>query len=191
MMGMQPSGGAPEKRLRWLGPMAGPVSRFLNGGAVPSDPFYLTNRTLGQKVGLALLIAIPCLLVIGGIGLAGLGYFDNPPATSPPTSAEQAAARTLPDLDKDINIPVNRDVEVVDAHVEQGPVTKLTGTARNNTGRTIHDAELIFDLTDAAGSRLGAVSARVAAIAPKGTTSFSIAIEQRNAAFALVREIRL
>jgi hypothetical protein len=189
---MSPANARPGKRMAWLGPLAGPVTRLLDGGAAPSDPFYLTNRTLAQRLRQAALIAVPCVLVIAAIGLALLGYF-NRPTTLPPPSAtltpEQVAADVRPNLDPGIRIDANRDVDVMDVHVVRGAGTKVAGTVRNNTGRPILDVELVFDLTDAAGSRLGAVSTRLARIDPKGAASFSFPVEQHDAAFALVREV--
>ena len=191
--GMKPGGAPPEKRMRWLGPLAEPVTRFLDGGAAPSDPFYLTNRTFGQRVRLAVVIAIPCLLVVGAIGLATMGYFDSPQAAAPPAptlTPEQVAAKMLPNIDKDLKIDSNRDIGISDVHVEQGSSTKVAGTATNNTDRAVENVEVVFDLTDATGSRLGAVSTKIARIAPKGSAPFSFAVQQRAAAFALVREIK-
>ena len=190
--GMSPANAQPKKRMAWLGPLAGPVARFLDVGAAPSDPFYLTNRTVTQRLRQAVLIAVPCLLVVAAIGLALLGYFNRPTALPPPAptlTPEQVAADVLPKLDKDIPIEANHDIDVMEVHVVPGRDTKVAGAARNNTDHPIRDTELVFDLTDAAGSRLGAVSTHMALIEPKSTASFSFPVEQHDAAFALVREV--
>lgn len=190
--GLSPAGAKPQTRMAWLGPLAGPVSRFLDGGAAPSDPFYLTNRTRGQKLRQAALIAVPCVLVVAAIGLALLGYFNQPTALPPPSATltpQQVAAEVLPKLDKNVRIDPNRGIDVMGVHVVQGRDTAVAGAARNNTDRPIRDAELVFDLTDAAGSRLGAVRTRLALIQPKATASFSFPVEEHDAAFALVREV--
>jgi hypothetical protein len=88
------------------------------------------------------------------------------------------------------NIEVNKDVQVLEAHVELEGGSKLTGTARNNTDHLIHTAEIVFNLTDQSGSQVGAVSAQVENLAPNATVRFQVPIEQTNAAFALVREVR-
>lgn len=163
------------------------------GGAAPSDPFYLTNRSMGQRIRLAAVIAVPCLLVATAIGLAALGYFDDSTPKAPPAptlTPEQVATKMLPNLDRDLKIDTNKEIEVPDVHVEKGAVTKLAGTIRNNTDRVMENVEVVFDLTDASGSRLGAVSAKVAKVPPKGTADFLFPVEQHEAAFALVREIR-
>jgi hypothetical protein len=49
---------------------------------------------------------------------------------------------------------------------------------------------MIFELADVTGSQLGRVSARVENLAPRATKSFRVPIRQRNAAVALVRELR-
>jgi hypothetical protein len=67
---------------------------------------------------------------------------------------------------------------------------KLVGTVKNNTDRLIRTTEIVLNLTDATGSQLGAVSARVDNLAPNATANFQIPIVQTDAAFALVREIQ-
>lgn len=193
--GMRPSGAAvPQKRLRWLGPLAGPVSRYLDGGANPSDPFYLSNRTLGQRIRLASVIAVPCLAIGVAIWMAALGRFDRQvalatPQPQAPTPAQQEA-KLLPNLDKGLTVSTDRDIEISDVHIEKGAITKVAGVAHNTTGHAIENAELVFDLADSAGSRLGAVSTRVPRMNSRQATTFSFTVSQHNAAFALVREIR-
>ena len=70
---------APKRELRWLGPLRTPVERFLSGPA-PDDPLYLTNRTAGQKFKSWSLIAIPCLVLAVGIGVALSNLIDPPDA---------------------------------------------------------------------------------------------------------------
>jgi len=66
----------------------------------------------------------------------------------------------------------------------------VAGTVKNNTGRLIHTTEIILNLTDKTGSHLGAVSAQVDNLAPHATMKFQAPIEQKDAAFALVREVQ-
>ena len=191
--GMKPGGSRPTRRMGWLGPLAGPVRRFLDGGAAPSDPFYLTNRTIGHRLRLAVVVAFPCVLVVGAIGLATMGYFGSAHDAARPTPAltpEQVAAKMLPNIDKNLQIESNHDIGVSDVHIEQGSATKVAGTATNNTNHVIQDAELVFDLTDVSGSRLGAVSTKIARLPAKGSAAFSFTVPQRTAAFALVRDIK-
>ena len=177
-------------RLRWLGPLRGLLERVLLRPA-PSDPLYLSNRTFDQKVKLALAIAVPCLIVVGVTAL-GLSHFfhanEHGPATEP--SGAELAAKLLPNLDKVVKIEVNKDVQVLDAHFEREGGMKVVGTVKNNTDHVIHTTEIVLNLADATGSQLGAVSARVDNLAPNATGSFRLPIEQADAAFALVREVR-
>ena len=178
------------KRLRWLGPLRGLLERVLLRPA-PSDPLYLSNRTFDQKVKHGLAIAVPCLIVVGVTAL-GLSHFfhanEHGPAAEP-TGAE-LAAKLLPNLDKVAKIEANRDVEVLEAHVELEGGAKVTGTAKNNTDRLIPATEIILNLTDQSSSLLGAVSVHVDNLAPHATAAFQVPIEETNAAFALVREIQ-
>jgi hypothetical protein len=177
------------KRKGWLGPLGGLVDRILSRPA-PSDPLYLSNRTFDQKVRLALLIAVPCVILTGGVLLLLSNTFqanDTGPAAEP--SAAVLAAKLLPNIDKTIKIEVNKDVQVLEAHVESQGGMKVAGVVKNNTDRMIHTTEIVLNLTDRTGSHLGAVSVKVGDLAPNATVRFQVPIEQKDATFALVREV--
>jgi hypothetical protein len=178
------------KGTRWLGPLRGLTNRVLSRPA-PSDPLYLSNRTFDQRVKLWLAIAVP-VLILAGVTALGLSHFFQAklPGPAPEPSAAVLAAKLLPDVDKAIKIEVNQDAQVVDAHVDSEGGMKVVGTVRNNTDRLIHATEVILNLTDTAGSFLGAVSAHVDNLAPNATMKFQIPIEQKVAVFALVREVQ-
>jgi hypothetical protein len=179
----------PAKGLRWLGPLRGPVDRILSGTA-PSDPLYLSNRTFEQKVMLWLAIAVPCLILAGVtvLGLSRYYHAKGPgPALEPPAAA--MATKLLPNLDKTLRTDVIEDVQVLDVHVEREGGMKVAGTVKNNTDRPIHTAEVFLNLTDETGSHLGAVRAQVDNLAPHATVQFQLPIEQKDAVFALVREV--
>ncbi len=178
---------APTKRMRWLGPLSGPVQRYLDGGSKPLDPLYLTNRSVGQRVGAALLIVVPVLLVGGAITWS----LTQKPPTKPEAelSRTELAQKILPNLSKDLQVRTNTDVQVVEVRVYAGSPPSLAGTVRNNTDRRFSSAELVFDLTDSRGSQVGAVSTTVQNLAPQATAKFSFAIKQENAKFVLVREV--
>lgn len=191
--GMKPSGAgaAPSTRLKWLGPLRGPVDRFLNGPS-SSDPFYLTNRTLAQKLRLWVLITLPFAGVVVLVYMAANGRFDDASQLPPPTkqlSNAEIAAKMLPDLNKTITLDSNKTVDVVDVVVQKGSASKVSGTVRNSSDQVVHDVELVLDLTDDAGSRVGAVTCKVPRIDAKSNAPFQISIPQHDAAFALVREI--
>jgi hypothetical protein len=160
------------------------------GGSGPSDPLYISNRTLGQKAKFVLLIGTPVLALLGLMALALGNYFD--PAPSPqkvaatPHEIGAITAKVLPDLQKTYKSDSDTDCEVAEASV--GGST-LVGKLRNKTDRTVHVADVVFDLTDEDGSALGAVAVRVENIAPHGTADFRMAVEQHKAKTALVREL--
>ena len=178
------------KRLRRLGPLRGLLERVLLRPA-PSDPLYLSNRTFDQKVKVALMIAVPCLIVVGVTAL-GLSHFFQAKGPGPAAeiSGAELAKKLLPNMDTTVKVEVNKDVQVLDAHVEREGGMKVVGTVKNNTDRLIRTTEIVLNLTDATGSQLGAVSARVDNLAPNATGSFQIPIEQTDAAFTLVREVQ-
>jgi hypothetical protein len=191
-MGMQPAPAAPRNRIsRLFGPIRRPLERFLAGGPAPSDPLYLTNRTLGQKIRTAAAVAIPCLILVGLVAL-GAGRFirvrEKPVRDL--TTAE-LKEKVLPNLAHDVQIETNGDLEVAEARVEHGPPVALVGSVKNNTAHAIENAQVVFDLAALNGARLGAVAATIAHVDAKSTAPFRIAVEQDNAAFAVVREVVL
>jgi hypothetical protein len=100
-----------------------------------------------------------------------------------------AAAKMLPDIDH-IKVDTNRDVDVMEVHIDSTGGTALMGTVKNNTAHEIRTADIVFDLTDSAGSQLGGVSQRLENLAPQTRVNFRLPIEQNNAKFALVREVK-
>ncbi len=193
--GLQPGARKPQgaQRSNWLGPLRDRLDRFLSGSA-SSDPLYLSNRTAGQRIKFWAVVAVPCLILIAGIAFGVMGYFDRSSSfvaePNRPSNAE-IANRMLPDLNKDLHIASNRDLVVEDVHVVAGAQDQLAGVARNNTDHAIRKAELTFELTDAVGSRQGAVSTELENIGAKSAIPFQFAIPQHGASFALVREVHI
>jgi hypothetical protein len=171
------------KRLRQI------FESIVYAGLTPRDPFYLSNRTTAQRIRSASLIGIPCLAVLGGVALAAMGYFNSssqlPPPAKPLSNAE-IAARMLPNLNQDIRIETNQDLQVLDVVVGRG---RISGSVKNASTHVIGSAEVIFDLADARGSRVGAVSCKLARLAPGSSTPFLNPIAQADAAYAIVREV--
>ena len=171
------------KRLREL------FERLLSGSA-PSDPLYLSNRSLGRRIKSWSLVVIPCLFIVGLVALAlSKDYFD-PPVAAPrkEPSAEEAAAKILPNIAKDIKIDSNKDVEVVQVRVDRSGM-KVAGTVRNNTAHVIALTDVVFNLANTSGSEVGAVRGHIENLPPKATKDFEFPIKQRDAAFVLVREL--
>ena len=186
--GMKPGAQtAPKRQLAWLGPLRGPVERLLSGGPAPTDPLYLTNRTLGRKLLSWSLIGIPCMALLAGIGII-LSSLLDPPLAKPAKelTAAEITAKLLPNMDKDFKLAPASDVQVLEARVDG---TRLVGTVKNTSTKEIAGAELVIDLADAEGSQVGAVSTVVEKIPPLGTRNFEISIKQRRAATATVREV--
>lgn len=184
-------GGSPGQAqgMKWLGPLRGPVERFLSGGA-PKDPLYLTNRPLSQRIRGWVIVAIPCLLIIGFVALTlSKNFFDPPdaPTTKEMTPAE-ISRKILPNIGTDLKIDAKHDVDIVEAHIDHSEL-KLIGSIRNNSSREIAVVEFVFNITDTSGSQLGAVDGHVENLGPKATKPFQIPVTQQNAAFALVRDL--
>jgi hypothetical protein len=196
--GMKPSGGKPlgaveTRRSGWLAPIRERIEKFLNKGG-SSDPLYLSNRTFMQKTGVWLMIGVPAVVLLGGLGLVLTGYFNQDAPVAPPPvglSNAEIAQKMLPDMSKDLHIASQHDLDVQDVHIIRSGSIKLAGMALNNTDHVIKKADLVFELTDKYGSRQGAVSTELTDLAARSTVPFQFVIEPQTAAFALVREIHV
>ncbi|MCX6632033.1 MAG: FxLYD domain-containing protein [Candidatus Solibacter sp.] len=185
--GLKPGGQtAPKPQLRWLGPLRGPVERLLSGGPAPTDPLYLTNRTLAQKLKSWSLVAIPCAVLAVGIVVTLSNVADPPGAPPPkePTTAE-IAAKLLPNMNN-LKLAPPSDVQVLELRVDG---SQLVGVVKNTAAREIAVVELVIDLTSASGSQVGAVKGTVEKLPAWGRKDFRIPIKQSNATFALIREV--
>lgn len=187
--GMKPGGQKAEaQQLKWLGPLRGPVERILSGSA-PSDPLYLTNRPMGHKVRSWMLIGIPLLVLIAAIG-ATLALLE-PPEVKPEKqlTAKEVASKLLPNMDKEIKLASNPDIQVVEVSVHQEGSPRLVGIIHNSSAREVAEVQLVLDLTDTMGSQVGGVNGTVSNVPANANKSFTIPIKQKDAAFALVRDI--
>ncbi len=195
--GLKPQGGmespaAAPKPQRLAGIRASLEAQLTK--STSSDPLYLSNRTLGQKLKAWSILGASAVLALGGLSLALLGYFNKDSAIiRPPSGISNAeiADKILPDLSKGVHVESQHDLDVEDVHVVVGAPVHLIGVARNNTSHEIVNAELTFDLTDQTGSHQGAVTTELKNIASKSSKPFDIAIEESSATNALVREIHV
>lgn len=188
--GMKPGApmpGGPKDPLRWLGPLRGPVDRFLSGTR-SSDPLYLSNRTLRQKLLTGSVIVLPFGAVLTLLFLAAAGRFSTPP---PQTKESPAVAINLPSF-SDVQVKSNRELVVLEARVDPGarPVT-LTGTAKNMTDRRIRTAEIIFEVNDRRGSQLGRQTVILENVEPQQIARFQVPVRARGAVIALVSEVNV
>jgi hypothetical protein len=167
------------------------VERWINGEA-PTDPLYLSNRTIWQRMRVVVVVLAPVLLLIAVLGLVFSGAFKGKDTPKPKelTVAEKAA-RILPGFDKPIQLPTNHDLDVQDVHVEHSSPRQVAGQVKNNTDHMISSAEMVFDLTDERGSRLGAVSTRLEKLPPHSTTPFRFAVAQNDADLVMVRDYQI
>ena len=188
--GLKPGGpNAQSSRMRWLGPLREPIERLLSGGPAPSDPLYLSNRSPRQRMIFALKIASPFVVLAAIAAFAfrsSLFHKDQPKLDMSPG---ELAAKIMPDVDK-IQLETNKDIEVPSVGVDHSGPAALVGTVRNNTGHTIPTVEILIEVTDVNGSKLGGVTARVQNVAPKSDANFRVPIPQEKAVIALVRDIR-
>ena len=173
------------------------LEAFLAGPAT-NDPLYLTNRTLWQKIRPILVVSLPILVLLGGLALGLANFFGlNKGIQTPPASISSAeiAKKMIPVLNQQLTVSKEHDaqaggVDIQDVTIPPGSM-KVQGVAKNLTDHEIHHVQVIFDLTDKAGSRQGAVSTEVENIASKSAKPFVFSIPQKAAAFALVREVQV
>ncbi|HXK05677.1 MAG TPA: FxLYD domain-containing protein [Verrucomicrobiae bacterium] len=183
-----PRAEARRPRFGWLGRR---MERLISGRA-PSDPLYLTNRTLGQKMRSWAVLAVPCLVLAMAIGIA-LSHMLEPPApraAAEPTSGE-VAAKMLPNLSSNLKIERNSELDVTEVRIEHSgtAATRIAGAVRNTTNHDIASAVLAVDLADETGSQLGSINVTIEGIPATKSKEFSAPVAQTRAAFALVREI--
>ncbi|MCU1235954.1 MAG: hypothetical protein JWP63_3921 [Candidatus Solibacter sp.] len=189
--GLKPSGQKTDAaQMKWLGPLRGPVERLLSGGPAPTDPLYLTNRPLSHKLRSWALVAVPCLLLVIGIGYT-LSSLMDPPEAKPQKemTAKEVASKLLPNVDPNLKLASNPDIQVVEIAVHHDAGSRLVGAIRNTATHDVAAVELVVDLTDVTGSQVGGVSGTILKVPANSDKSFSIPIKQKDAAFALVREI--
>jgi hypothetical protein len=190
--GLKPSGGveaAGPKPPQPPGPLRDKIQRFLSGGPAASDPLYLTNRTWMQKLRLPLAIVIPTAALLYVLALV----FGNvyAPKTAPPKepTAAEILKNLLPDLQKNVDVEVYKDAEIVEIHVVRGAAPRIVGALKNNTDRVI-SVEFDVTLADASGSQVGTLSERVEKAPPGAQVRFDFPASSPQAAYAIVRKMR-
>jgi hypothetical protein len=191
--GLKPSGGKVEPAApppdTAMGRLRQRIDKWISGGPAPSDPLYLTNRTMGQKIKSWSVVAVPLVILVGGVALSLSNVLD-PPEVKPQKelSPAEVAAKLLPNL-KDIKIELNHDIDVAEAKIERSGGVHIVGAVKNKTNKPIASADLGCDLTDAGGTQLGAVTVHIENIPASGVKSFELPLKQPNASFVLIREI--
>jgi hypothetical protein len=183
--GLKPGAPASQStRVRWLGPLRDAMERLVSGSG-SNDPLYLTNRTWLQHIRLWVLLAVPCLAVVGVIAFFMFGNVQRRDPAPKQTTKAELAARMLPE----IPAGSNPDLEIMEVRIDPD-TSVMEGRVRNRSSRRIGHADVIFDLADQHGSRLGAVDAIIDGVAPGAIVSFRQPIAQHAASVAIVREVR-
>jgi hypothetical protein len=189
--GLKPAGQRPaavDKPASAMGKLRARLNDWISGGPAPSDPLYLTNRSFAQKARSWIVVAIPMLILLVGIGLT-LSKL-NPPKRQPakePTPAE-VAAKLLPNLGN-LKIEASRSIDVSEIRVERTGGVHVVGSLHNNTPQEIAAADITCDLTDSNGTQLGSITLHVDRIPASANKTFDIPVRQPAANFVMVREI--
>ena len=178
---------ADSKRMRLLGPLRGPVERWLSGGT-SQDPLYLSNRTIGQRMAGWAKVGVPLVVVVVAAIIAFRMHkrVDKPAEELSPA---EIAAKMLPELNKPIHVDTNTDIEVLEVSVDHDAGDRLLGKLRNTTSHAIQDGEVDFVLTGNGGTQVGSVSVKVNRLAAGETVPFTEPIPEKGASAAQVREV--
>jgi len=169
--------------------LRGRLERFLAGPEV-NDPLYLTNRTFGERAQRVAMMAVPVFVVAGAIMLALYIWAPKAPKPVKQLTAAELAAKVLPNFNGNIKVETNHDIQVLEVHFEHNGPSQMLGNLQNNTDRVIPRAVVVFDLVDSDGSQLGGVTVTETNMAPGSVRKFQKGIDQKTAAFAMVREVR-
>ncbi|HTS60459.1 MAG TPA: FxLYD domain-containing protein [Candidatus Acidoferrales bacterium] len=188
-VGLKPDQRTEARKPTWLGRLAARIERLISGRA-PSDPLYLTNRSLGDKLRFWAVLIVPCLVLAGGIGIA-LTHILTPsePKAMAEPSASEVAAKLLPNLDDKLKIDRNNEIDVSEIRIEHSGGSRIEGVVRNTTTHDIASVVIAVSLTDERGSQLANVNIRVDDIPASKTKSFVTPIRQESAKIALVRDV--
>lgn len=179
---------AESKRMGWLGPLRGPVERFLSGGG-NQDPLYLSKRTMGQRLLHFAKVGVP-LLVVAGIALYIFARSRKADQAPEVLSPAEIAAKMLPNLSQPIHVDTNNDIAVLQVSLNHDSGDKVVGELQNTTDHEIENGDVDFTLTAASGTQLGTINVKVKKLPAGAKVAFSEPITQREAVFAQVREVR-
>ncbi len=183
----RPGGEPPKSRNAWRRLL----DRLINGPA-HTDPLYLTNRSVGQRIRGVAMVVTPLVLLVAVLAFAWSGIFKAKEAPKPrELTLEEKAARVLPNFDSRIQLPTNHDLDVQDVHLERSSPRQVVGRVKNNTDHMIESADISFDLTDNRWSHLGAVSTRVEKLPPQSAVPFRFTIGLDTAEHVLVRDYQV
>lgn len=152
-------------------------------GLRPEEKPLRGPMTLGQKLG-----------IVAGILLVGLFVYVLVTVLRHPAEQAESTAPPPPPVEivpKGFKVDKNKDLEVVEINFDKNKEPKeITGTLRNLTDRTFAKCEISFDVTTRGGEQLGGVTTTVNGLEPHGSARFRIPVPQKEAGFAMVRELR-
>lgn len=153
------------------------VNRQISGTA-PSDPLYLSNRSLKDR--LRPWIAVGTLF---GALLVGwkIAVPHRPPVANAIPSNTKLAAMSFSRFE-------SSKLDVLGVEVLANG-SKLVGTVRNKTGNVIALGRLSFELQDSDGQFTGATGTDLTQIQPGEITRFELPIRQPDTRVALVTGI--
>jgi len=141
-------------------------------------PMTLRRRIV---IGVAALAAVGVVIALVIVLQKPSGKIETAAANAPPLQIVKPG----------VIVEKNRylSVEEMDFNKVSEP-KEITGILRNLTNKHYDSCDVSFDVTTKTGGQLGAVATTVHDLAPHGTAQFRIVVRQKEAAFAMVRELR-
>jgi hypothetical protein len=147
--------------------------------ATPIPPPASLRRKLAIGAGV--------LVLLGGV--YGLAIVLQRPAERKATLT--SGGPILPLLPPGFKVEKNKDLAVEEIEFKRtGEVREITGRLRNLTDKNFAHCEVSFDVTTRQGTQLGGVTTTVQNLPPRGVIEFRIPVPQKEAGFAMVRELR-
>jgi hypothetical protein len=139
--------------------------------------------TLGQKLGIVAGILMVVVFVYVLVRVLG-----HPAQQTESTAPPPPPVQIVPNGFK---VDKNKDLEVVHMEFNKNKEPKeIIGTLHNLTDKSFAKCEVSFEVTTRMGEQLGGVTTTVNGLEPHGSVKFRIPVPQKEAGFAMVRELR-
>src|ERR1051326_4112494 len=99
------------------------------------DRLNLSQRTFAQKMRAWFMPALQCLVLLAFTPT--LVYLVRPTVPPKQLTPEQVSRKVPSNFPQAMQINNNRDVEVLEVHLEESPALSVAGSVRNNSAKTI------------------------------------------------------
>jgi len=150
----------------------------LLAGPAPSDPLYVSNQSLVDRLKPWLIVGAPCLALLLASGIA-ISHIQKVRQSDAIVSRAKIAAMVLPPS-------APRPLNVFELRIDASGERKLIGAVRNVTDHVIVAGHLQIELDDAYGQPVGSAVQEVSQVPPGGIVHFQIPVPEPDASVAMV-----